>query len=259
VQDVFTTAWGDNGADAGLFSLLPVFQLQAELGFHKDVSLERLSKRFKTCTGADLSDFMLLDMPDISYEKKDGFLHPHENPHKYLLFQDVLMGLFDRHVPKGTAEKYRELAETLHTYTRQEMPCSYLFETAQALFSVLALKAELGIRLKAAYDNGNRTFLQEAVSSILPSVIERTEYFRECVEKQWMKENKPFGFEVQDIRIGGLLQRLKTAQRRIEAYISGAVETLPELEEVRLPIADLQSDEFTFFNNWRHTVSASLL
>ena len=44
----------------------------------------------------------------------------------------------------------------------------------------------------------------------------------------------PHGFEVQDIRLGGLIQRIKHCRKRLEAYLRGEEEILPELEEVLL-------------------------
>ena len=72
-----------------------------------------------------------------------------------------------------------------------------------------------------------------------------------------MKENKPFGFEVQDIRIGGLIQRLKTAEKRIGEYINGESDCIPELEETRLPILESELDKAMFFNDWVRSVTAS--
>ena len=46
----------------------------------------------------------------------------------------------------------------------------------------------------------------------------------------WHKENKTFGWEIQDARIGGLIQRVKTCARRINDYLTGKLENIEELE-----------------------------
>lgn len=97
IKDVFTTAWGDDGADAGLYTVLPVFQLQAELGFKDSISEEELSDRLNTCTGADLKAFMLLETDDDI-----------RSAHKYLLFQDPMLGMFDLNIPEGAGVKYEK-------------------------------------------------------------------------------------------------------------------------------------------------------
>ena len=50
-----------------------------------------------------------------------------------------------------------------------------------------------------------------------------------------MKERKTFGFEVQDIRIGGLLQRIKRCKRTLENYLDGKIDKIEELEQEILP------------------------
>ncbi|MBP0989763.1 MAG: hypothetical protein J5874_01095, partial [Oscillospiraceae bacterium] len=62
-------------------------------------------------------------------------------------------------------------------------------------------------------------------------VIERLENFRRKFEIQWMKENKPYGFEIQDMRLGGLKQRIESCKNRILSYLNGETESIDELEE----------------------------
>ena len=252
VRDVFLTAWGDDGADASNFSILPVLQLQGELGFHEEVSDERLAARFAVCTGGSLVDFMLLDMPEVAPTMNDGLL----NPNKYLLYQDVLIGLFDCHSPSGIGERYAYLAEEASKIARKGGTWCVLFETAHALFSVLALKAELGVLVKTAYDAGNREELMRIVNETLPELLCRVERFHHCLRTQWMAENKPFGFEVQDQRLGGLLLRLKSVKQRLMDYLSGQVETIPELEAERLPYSGEKGDH-SRCNHWCTIVSPS--
>ena len=47
------------------------------------------------------------------------------------------------------------------------------------------------------------------------TLIERIEIFYQAFRKQWFAENKPFGFEVQDMRLGGLIQRTKSCAERL--------------------------------------------
>ena len=46
-----------------------------------------------------------------------------------------------------------------------------------------------------------------------------------------MTEKKPLGFEIQDIRIGGLIQRVKHSKRVLEKYLDGQLEVVEELEQ----------------------------
>ena len=63
---------------------------------------------------------------------------------------------------------------------------------------------------------------------------------------QWMAENKPHGFDVQDHRLGGLLQRMRSCMERLQDYRDGRIEAIPELEEKISPIAE----GLINFNSW---------
>ena len=253
VKDVFITAWGDNGSEASQFSILPVLQLQAELEFRSDVNEEYLAKRLKTCTGALMDDFLKLDMPELEHDKNDGII----NPHRYMLFQDVLMGIYDPHVKAGADEECNMISKSLYSIAEEGGEYGYIFDTAAALYGILALKSELGIKLKKAYDNGDKEFIQKTAENTLPELICRTETFRDALEKQWMMENKPFGFEVQDMRLGALIRRFKTTKQRLIAYLDGDIGDIPELQEKRLPLAEVETGEPIRCDLWSRIVTAS--
>ena len=50
-----------------------------------------------------------------------------------------------------------------------------------------------------------------------------------------MQDAKPFGYELMDIKLGGLSLRLKACARRIQSYLNGQISSLEELEQERLP------------------------
>ena len=58
----------------------------------------------------------------------------------------------------------------------------------------------------------------------LDETLVRLERFHDAYQAQWMQENKPHGFDVQDIRLGGLMQRVKTCRARLEDYCAGQLE-----------------------------------
>ena len=62
---------------------------------------------------------------------------------------------------------------------------------------------------------------------------------------------KPQGWEIQDARLGGLIQRINTCQLRLKAYLSGKLERLEEMEEDILPHKG--------FNNYTSLISSSLM
>ncbi|MFD2044901.1 hypothetical protein ACFSTA_14550 [Ornithinibacillus salinisoli] len=50
----------------------------------------------------------------------------------------------------------------------------------------------------------------------------------------WFEMNKPFGWEVLEVRYGGLIMRTETAQSRIKQWINDRINRIEELEEERL-------------------------
>ena len=76
--------------------------------------------------------------------------------------------------------------------------------------------------------------MNDCVTKYIPELISDFEELEAIHQKQWMATYKPFGFEVLDIRYGGVIQRLKSALLRIKAYNDGEIKVIEELEETRL-------------------------
>ena len=54
---------------------------------------------------------------------------------------------------------------------------------------------------------------------------------RSIWRKLWESTNKPNGFEVIEVRLGGVAARMQTAGEKMHAFAAGEVETIPELTE----------------------------
>lgn len=72
------------------------------------------------------------------------------------------------------------------------------------LCAVAAEKCDIGTRIRAAYDAGDKKQLKKLAKE-LRRIRDLVEKFYRCLRKQWMKENKPHGFDVSDVRIGGVI------------------------------------------------------
>jgi hypothetical protein len=123
---------------------------------------------------------------------------------------------------------------------------------------VLKNKSEVGVKLKDAYLKKDMQKLQEIAAITLPNIISNIEVFRNAIEKQWLTENKPFGFEVLDMRIAGVIQRVKSAQKRIQSYIQNPSLRLEELEQNRLFFDNINEKTLSCYR-WDRIVSASLI
>ena len=101
----------------------------------------------------------------------------------------------------------------------------------RALCDVLSVKSELGMRTRKAYQAQDKEGLMQLAQQDYSLAIEKMHVFHRVYQEWWMSENKPQGFEVQDLRMGGLMQRLESCKNRILSYCSGELENIPELEE----------------------------
>jgi hypothetical protein len=140
---------------------------------------------------------------------------------------------------------------------------SYIFNTLAKLASVLELKCDMGIRLKEAYDNGDKDTLASIANFECPELIRRIDDFHDAFRNQWFKENKPFGFDVQDLRIGGLKERVRAVIWRVENYLNGSITEIDELEQERLLLDDRENPGYStlplWHSEWSRIVTASVL
>ena len=236
VEQVLITCWGDNGAEASVFSVLPALSAWAERAWAGRAEDSWLDARFAACCGAPRACLLALDDPDMTPDNpapgRQGV-----NPTKYLLYQDVLLGLADADGrPEQAAEHFAACAARLGSLADEAGEWGGLLRTEAALCRLLARKAPLGRQMRAAWQAKDRAALAGLAAGI-PEILELAEAFRQAYHTQWLAENKPFGLEAFDIRLGGVCARLRTAADRLESWLDGRCDTIPELDAALLPFA----------------------
>ena len=239
IQEVFATGWMDNGAETPIDAIYPGLAVFSFLCFHEDLYEEELSTYFRDCIDAELEDFLLLDLLDALF-KGSGKNLTADNPSKYLLYQDPMLGIFDYHLKDTDTETYyRTLADKLKS--KAETPGGYqeFFRFYYYLSLVLSRKADLGIRIKTAYDAKDLSTLKEISEEVIPNIIRNLTVMHTSRESLWFADAKPFGYELLDIRLGGVKTRLESCRRRLQSFLEGKVQTLEELEQERLPYWEL--------------------
>ena len=239
IQEVFATGWMDNGAETPIDAIYPGLAVFSFLCFHEDLYEEELSTYFRDCIDAELEDFLLLDLLDALF-KGSGKNLTADNPSKYLLYQDPMLGIFDYHLKDTDTETYYcTLADKLKS--KAETPGEYqeFFRFYYYLSLVLSRKADLGIRIKTAYDAKDLSTLKEISEEVIPNIIRNLTVMHTSRESLWFADAKPFGYELLDIRLGGVKTRLESCRRRLQSFLEGKVQTLEELEQERLPYWEL--------------------
>lgn len=258
VKNVFITVWGDDGAECSKYAVLPTLYYAAQLarGVNDDTVIK---KGFEQKTGISFDGYMLIDLPGTPNEYPGDGIDTF-NPEKYLLYNDCFMGRYDSTVSMGDAASYALCAEKLESLT-ENREYGYLFAAMKALCEVLSIKADIGNKTRSAYLSGDRTALQ-ALAEDYAVMIQKTEEFYVAFRRQWMTDNKPHGFDVQDVRIGGLICRMKHCRERLTEYLNGDLQRIEELEEPLLQYAGGGADFVPErvprdLIRWRNTVSAN--
>ena len=234
IREVFATIWGDDTAESNVFSNLLGLQLFAEHGYSRILDEDKLKKRFEFCTGGSYEAFMDMSAIDEIPGCKPG--NPENcNASKFLMWQDTLLGLFDKNISGlELSQHYEKLEKRMGKHAAANGEFGFVFEFLRRVCAVLSIKAELGLKTTGAYRNGDTGALGAIASSELPELINRVKELREFHRDLWMKINKPMGWEVFDGRYGFLLMRLDTAIYRIREYLDGKIGAIPELEQERL-------------------------
>lgn len=241
IQEVITTLWGDNGSESNVYSALLGLQLYAEHGYARELDETKLRKRFRFCIGGDVDGFVSLGMPDllpgVKVDDEDG--QPPDNPAKYLLWQDPLLGIFDQHIErlKGVDSFYKSVYEVIKNNIPSNPQWDFIFEVPMRLSDVLSIKATIGLKLRQAYEVDNQEELQSIIETLLPDLKVKIGLLRVAHRKQWYRTYKSFGWEVLDIRYGGLLARIDSTTDRVKDYLDGHIDRIEELEHERLPFS----------------------
>ena len=259
---MFCTAWGDNGNEASFMCILPVMQQYAEFCYQGDLSNEELAKRMLVCTGESFQDMLLMDLTNTV--DRNHWPTSSGNPSKYLLYMDILGGLAEKHTYHDYPERYEYAAKVLAEAAERSSSFGYMYDTLAKLSKVLAIKSRVGIDAQSAYKTGDKDTLYKIANEILPELLVRFDAFHRSMYVQWMTECKANGYEVLDLRIGGLESRTRTCIDRLNMYLNGQIDQLEELDEERLsmdcrPDEQVSHSEVMCNNFWVPAFSASIV
>ena len=225
VENVFITMWGDDGNECQAYSVLPSLMYIAEV-YNGNTDIDSIKQKFKVVVGEDFDEFMALDMSLEGFNKDDLFV----NGSKPMLYSDPFLGLMDVYVAGGEGAVYGRIAEQMSTYKAINGKFRLTFECAEIFARVLSLKYELGAKTRKFY----KTEDKQSLKKLLDDYDKTIGYLEEFIirfERLWLDTNKPNGLETQQIRLGGLKERLSRCRARLNAYLAGEIKAIEELDE----------------------------
>jgi len=257
VKEILLTLWGDDGAECDFDSSLPALQFCAEHRYSADVDPDLLRRNFRAICGEDFD----LCVKASELDAVPGLVNPQQdavNLSKWLLWDDPLLGtwrnqLSDSPVPwketGGISElekHYADLFQVLFEVAKQPTPgvvshltgpgkMSQSFGHAAQLARVLSLKHNLREKLVTAYHRKDLAKLRKYLREEIPSLKSEVEKLWRSHRALWMRDRKPFGWEVLELRYGGLMARLDTLRERIEMFVQGEYKSIPEFDTQPMP------------------------
>ena len=258
IGNVLITLWGDDGNECQAAAIYPSLVYAAEC-YKGNFDIDNAKRRFNELFGESFDDFMLCDMKTPDNIPRDMLI---ANGVKEMLYSDPFLGRFDASVMgDGSEGKWlSSLAEEFKKAAERSKNYKLMFFSYAALSKAVSVKYDLGYRTRVAYKNNDGKELC-AVYDDYGKAIEYVGEFIEAFRKFWTSVNKPHGFDVQDIRLGGLLQRLQYCKDKLGDYIEGEIKEIEEFDE---PIVDYyypddKSKKAVCYNRYKPCATANVL
>lgn len=252
VREVFATAWGDNGSETNLLTALYGMQLYAEFDYTGQTDKEYLAQRFTACTGEVAAAFELMNdfnaLPDLV--PKDDYP---VNASKFLLYEDPLLPLFTADTNgMSFVEHYAGLVQSYRSFSSDAPAFEAIYRFYEQLAHLLELKCRWRERAPHAKADDNALNLAE----LAMQCMKQTKCCRAAWASLWERTNKPYGFEVIDIRLSGLEGRFETAAHQTEKLARNEPNTLETLFCPKLRYLSDETGHFSGSGPWSDCISA---
>lgn len=231
IKEVTITTWGgDSVQETSLWSTMPTLVAAAEFA-RGNYDMDDIKKKFKDLMDMDFDAFIALEnvnkVKPRDQSNKERYLL---TPSKYLLYNDVFAGFYDSTVDQSERCVFTDAAKTTSQYT-EHPKWGYVFKVVNALAELMEIKFDLGVKTREAYHNCDKESLKKLATETYPLVIKRVENLYKVFRTQYYKENKPNGFEVEDIRFGGLIKRLENCSQILMDFYNGKLDRVEELDQ----------------------------
>lgn len=249
IRNAFFTMWGDNGGECPYFSALPA--LMHAVAVAEGMTECQMKDTFRKIVGDDYDAFLALDLPN--YVLGETTSVGSSNYSKNRLYNDPFLGILDLNADKADSAVYPVYASRLHRYAEKSRDFGFLFETMATLCDALAIKFDLSYKTRQCYTEKDKAGLKILAEKDYTELLKRLEQFYLAFQTQWYTVNKTYGFEIQDARLGGLMQRIKSCRMRILSYCNGASAAIDELSE---PVLPNDGGNVPF---WKDMISANII
>lgn len=234
VKEVIATVWGDNNRESSTFNALVGLQIYAEHMYNENPDKDTMKKNFELCTNCDWDSFESIKYLDTVEE----FNPDNEDVislTRVFMWQDILLPMCDGDFEGFDFYDHYDKLEKMYKESAVKNPgYKTIFEFYSHLAKVLKVKSNISRDITKAYREKDIEGLTKLKDIKLPALYEDVMSLRKAHRKYHREEYKPIGWEILDIRYGGVLMRIDTAIERIGDYLDGKITKIDELEEERL-------------------------
>lgn len=252
-SDLFVSLWSDEGAECtfnAVWHCLIEIAYKCRKNSYKEKDLDKTSILI---TNYKMDELFALDLPNKVF---DCVMNKPVNPSKYLLFEDPFYGN-DEFSGHDIYLPYFENAwKVLSSYGKRKSPFAYQFKLEAQLSKTLFDKCLIQKKLLNAYQNKNNEELFSLIKDM--KVVQKDiKKLYDIVKSNWDIDYKPFGFEVQIIRLMGVYHRFEYCIEKIEAYLKGQIAEIEELEVLHLnnEIFNNEYNGAKCYNNYAQNVT----
>ncbi|HBR32085.1 MAG TPA: beta-N-acetylhexosaminidase [Clostridiales bacterium] len=255
VSEVFATAWGDNGAEANFLTVLYGLQLYAEMNYTGEYNPKELADRFNITCRTDAECFTNLTMFNSMPGMEPLGGRP-VNAAKFMLYQDPLIPLFEKDMEGFELDShYYKLAEQYKIYADEYPEYELLFKYYADLARALSLKCRWHGRAADCVRNRDKKQAVSLVDSV-PEIVSAIRDLKNTWLSLWDSTNKPYGFEIIDLRLGGIVSRFETAQLKMKQFADGNIDDIPELSSEKLLYTKYDNGKMIGSYVWSEIASA---
>ncbi|OGF49035.1 MAG: hypothetical protein A2231_08455 [Candidatus Firestonebacteria bacterium RIFOXYA2_FULL_40_8] len=230
IDESLITAWGDDGNECPFNSNWPALALHAEYCWSEKADKKKLKEQVKVISGNSFDALIspwILDVVD----KKSAYFRTPPSVGRAFLYDDPIMGIFSGHTFGRKLNPYYEKAySTIKSAMKKEKANKDLLSFPLLFADVLRLKADFKQNSYKAYNAGNKAALRKMVKDA-SELQKRVKKLWKMQRILWLKERKPFGLDVLDLRYAGLIGRFDVFKERVNEYLSGKITSIPEFEE----------------------------
>lgn len=258
-NEVFLTTWGDDGMEVDIYSSLPVFQYFADLCYNDDVDKKNMSKNLLGSCGIDLAAYETACELD-SCAKLAEDVSTNSNISKWLLWDDPIIGLCEpQKQGKSFRTHYAKLAEKLNEYASTGTAASERLRFPAQLAKTLAIKCDMRGNLVDAYKANDKEKLQSLLESEVKPLVNELRVLWKTHRDMWLATYKPFGLEVIEGRYGKAITRAESLVDRLEEYIGGGIDSIPEFETELLPFIAAGSESLAHLGPYARITTPSAI